>query len=282
MMSDRILLDELIALTGTANEDNLGDVFLDAISLSSRISDPFVHQIAEYPLSRLRSLAANAGFGWKLFASPPSLQRKLQNIEVLQLFAIERALHELCYACEMVEASSAKTWGGSTPTRFYLNSIYHYVSSLFLIDTSSPKQKGLPMGGTVVRALHPMGLARFLAPVQIVLNKPFGKDTSFGGAILRLRHSYLVHGNFSPRNIEYLVAQTEIREPAQKQKFVLLVWELFHEVIMLRLNLIGLLTDSDIQIEKVMLTYLESALSSRKQEDMVHRGSSSQGAQPQR
>jgi hypothetical protein len=110
-----------------------------------------------------------------------------------------------------------------------------------------------------------MGLSNLLDPLRQVLEKPFGKDATFGDAILRLRHSYLVHGTFSPRNIEYLVAQTQMRDTSQQEHFAFLVWDLFHEVIVLRLKIIALVTESKISVEAAVLHYLTAVLKPNKE-----------------
>ena len=260
MANDIQLLEEIRIITADVDNYNVGDVLIQAMDKRSCITDPLLRQLAEIPMFHLRSIAARAEYGWKLFADPTVLPKSLEDVEILQLFAIEAALHELCYACETLESTAATTWGGSTPTRFYLNSIYHYVSSMFLVDTSSPKQKDLPMGGTVIRAIHPMGLASILDPIKCVLDQPFGQGMTFGDAIVRLRHSYLVHGTFSPRNVEYLVAQTQMREPSQQMRFASMVWDLFLETILLRLRIVAMLTASNISVKDVVLRYLASVL----------------------
>lgn len=260
MNADIQLLEELETIRADAGSHNVGDAIIRAIEIRSRIADPLIHQLADVPMFHLRGLAVRADYGWQLFANPPTLPKVLEDVEVLQLFAIEAALHELGYALENVEVTAVATWGGSTPTRFYLNSIYHYVSSMFLVDTSSPKHKNMPMGGTVIRALHPIGLASLLEPIKRILGQPFGEGATFGDAILGFRHSFLVHGTFSPRNVEYLVAQTKMREPSQQMRFSAMVWDLFHETILLRLRIIAMLTASNISVVAVVQRYLVSVL----------------------
>jgi|GEM_PF-1034404 hypothetical protein len=251
-------LERIHALLLSADQDNIGDVLLQVLAVRSRISNPLARMTAEPMLASLRRMAAKADLGWRVFATPPLLPRPLDDVEVLQLVSLEWALHELCYACESVELSAATTWGGSTPTRFYLNSIYHYVSSMFLLDTSSPRQKDLPIGGTAIRALHPMGLAALVDPVARILSQPLTPHITLGDTILRLRHSYLVHGDFSPRRIEYLIAQSEMRDPAQNELFATLIWDLFHELILFRLRIMALMTHEGIRVEPAILRYLAS------------------------
>ena len=135
---------------------------------------------------------------------------------------------------------------------------------MFLIDTSSPKQKGLPVGGTVIKALDPMGLAYLLDPLTVILNQQLTSQITFGDTILRLRHSYLVHGDFSPRRIEYLIAQSQIRRPQQIERFVSLLWDLFYQIIILRLTIVAFFTHEGIHIESAILSYLQSISPLRK------------------
>ncbi len=256
--SDQALLAQIVRLASSARESDIGDSLVSAVGIAARLTGPAAAEVAEGQLHSLRSLAARAQVGWPLFAKPMLPSRGLTDIEVLQLFSVERVLHEFCFACETLEETAALTWGGSTPTRFYLNSIYHYASSLFLIDKSKENHRGLPLGGNVILALHPMGLAQLLDPVNAVLSKPFGNDVTLGDAILRLRHSYLVHGELSPANIEYLVGQTSMRDPRQQALFASLVWQLFHQVIILDLRVVAILSHLRIDIDQLLHRYMTS------------------------
>lgn len=258
--ADRLHLEHLARLESSAAPSNLADVLEEAVRTASRIVDPRAQQLAQLSLHKLRSIASQADSGWILTSNPPAVPAPLQDIQVIQLVGIISALHELCYGFEMVDASSAIGWGGSGSTRFYLNSIYHYVSSLFLLDRSEPSHKGMPMGGTVIMALHPMGVSYVLDPVREVLDRSFGSKLTFGDTILRLRHSYLVHGTFSPTKIEYLVAQTEMRSLAQQLEFSNLAWDLFHQIMILRLRLVALLTATGIEVHQVVVRYMLALL----------------------
>ena len=234
----------------------LGDTIIAAVKIFDEIEDPEVIHLAELAMIKLRKLAAKAEPTTTLFVDPPKLNRKLTADEFLQLFRIEMAVHELCYACEMVQHAAEVTWGGSTGTRFYLNSIYYYTSSLFLIDTSKRTHKNLSMGGTVIRALVPMGLGWLLDPIKELLSESFG-EINLGQAILNLRHSDLVHGDFSLERVEYLVRQTQMRNPNNMERFAHLIWRLFHRVIILDLRLLSLLASSGMDPGVVMQQYIK-------------------------
>jgi hypothetical protein len=248
------LLHKLNDLVESATPDNLGDIFARAIETRGQIKGAYQYQ-AEFSLTELRSFASQAEIGWKLFSEPIVPNRVLSDRGILQIVGVERAVHELCYCFERIEQVATLTWGGSSPSRFYLNSIYHYVSSMFLIDTSKKTHKDLPMGGTVIRALSPMGLSDLLSPIKKVLQQPLG-DVSFGDAVLKLRHSHLVHGDFSPERFEYLVAESEMRIPEQQEKLSAIAWDLFYELILLNLKLIAVLTASNANIEEVIVRYI--------------------------
>jgi hypothetical protein len=112
------------------------------------------------------------------------------------------------------------------------------------------------MGGTVIRALFPMGLAEILEPIRDILNQPLG-ETTFGQTILNLRHSDLVHGDFSPERVEYLIRQTQIRDPKQQEQFAHLIWLLFHRLVILHLKLMALIAASGKDIGAVTIRYLQ-------------------------
>lgn len=254
---DAARLEKLAALLEQAPSSPIGDTLSAALQVFEQLEHPMARRIAEEALRGLRVFASRAQLDTLLFASPPSLPRELTDIEFVQLVRIEMTIHELCYCCEMIQHSTDLTSGGSSSTRFYLNGFYHYTSSLFLVDTSKPTHKNLPMGGTVIRALQPMGIADLLKPVKSILDEQFG-TISFGQTILNLRHSDLVHGDFSPERVEYLISQTQFRDPDQQELFAHLIWQFFHRLILLDLNLLALIASSGKDFGVVMMNYLRS------------------------
>jgi hypothetical protein len=254
---DGARLESLVDLLEKSSSLPIGDAFNAAIQIFEELEDPVAIHFAEEAMRGLRSVASRAPYDSQLFSNPPTLPREITDLEFIQLDRVGMSLHELCYCCEMVQNSSDKTSGGSTPTRFYLNGIYNYTSSLFLIDTSKPSHKGLPMGGKVILVLYPLGLAEILEPIQSILNEPFGEIT-FGEAILKNRHSDLVHGDFSPKRVEYLIDQTHMRDPKQQELFTQLIWRFFHRLIVLYLKITSLLASSDKEIGVTMLRYLQA------------------------
>ena len=242
MTNDAKLLEDIGRVIQSATPDNLGDKFIDVISLRKQFLDPFSLSLAEAALKNLRILVVQSEIGWPLFKSPILPKRNLNDLEIIQLIALESALNELCYCCEMVEYSSVITWGGATPTRFYLNGFYHYTSAMFLIDAKKDSHKNLTMGGTAILALSPLGLSGFLDPIKVILLTPLGGGYSFGEAILRVRNRYLVHGDFSPERIEDFVTETQMRTKIQQEKFSALVWDLFYEVLLLELRIKAIMT----------------------------------------
>jgi len=263
-MRDEIFLQQLDQIVEKVTEDNLGDYLLISIKVLEKLQNPISRRIAEKPMSYLRHKAAGADIGWNLFETPIKSVEKLNTIEHIQIVALASALHELCYGFENIEIAANKGWGGSPATRFYLNSIYHYLSSMFLIDESRPSHERFEMGGTVVKVLHPLGIDNILERIKNVLEKPFGNSFSFGESILKLRHSYLVHGDFSPKRTEYLVTETEMRNPVQQEKFSALLWELFYEVILLRLQVLAYFTNLNVNHEEIIHDYMLEISQGRK------------------
>lgn len=257
-MKDRDRLETIRSKVAKANQNNLADILEESLQDYLKITDLELSTIAEEALSGLRFMASGADFGWRLSVNPLMPDRSLSDIEILQLVGIERALNEMSYGFEMVEKSAEEGWGGSSSTRYYLNSLYHYISSLFLIDTSKKTHRGLPMGGTIIRALDPIGLSKILEPVSAVLKRTFGKKFTFGEAILMRRHSFLVHGTFSPKNIEYLVGDTQMRDFSQQLAFRKHMWDLFYHVVLLRLRILSVLTKLNIQFDEIVSRYLSN------------------------
>jgi hypothetical protein len=249
-------LDKLLSLLHESASSPIGDTLQSAIKIFEELEDPIAIYLAEEAMRGIRSYASRAEFDSKLFSSPPSLPRDISDLEFIQLYRVGSSVHELCYCCEMVQDASAKTSGGSTPTLFYLNGIYNYISSLFLIDTSKPSHKNLPMGGKVILVFHPLEIAEILDSIKEILDEPFGEIT-FGEAVLKNRHSDLVHGDFSPKRVEYLISLTNMRDPKQRELFTHFIWRFFHRLIVLNLKISSLIASSGKNIGVVMLRYMK-------------------------
>ena len=140
--------------------------------------------------------------------------------------------------------------------RFYINSIYYYVYSLFLVDATKDSHKGLSMGGSAISALYPIGLDDLLKPINSVLVKSVSDKFNFGKVIQRRRNKRLVHGNFSIQEIENLAVETRLRDSDQQLKFRVLIWELFHRTLVFDLRLVSIFTFLNVDIEKVSRSYL--------------------------
>ncbi len=111
------------------------------------------------------------------------------------------------------------------------------------------------MGGTIFKVLHSLGLSDLLDPIQNVLDQAMGNGISFGETVRKFRNDYLVHGRFSPIDIELIAQQSQIRDLRQRIRWVDLMWDLFYQSLLLRLKLIALLTDSGIDFEKLATKY---------------------------
>jgi len=255
---DQDKVEHIGTLIARAEPSNIGDVFEEAVSTRKQIGNAFALRFAEVPLQVLRGIAARAKIGWPLFANPPRPSAALSDSQTLQLIGVEMALHELCYCCERLQESADITSGGSSSTRFYINGVYYYVTSLFLVDKTKPSHDGLPMGGTIVMALHPIGLAHLLAPIDAILNMSFGTALTFGDTIRKLRNVHLVHGDFSPEKFEFLVADSNMRDPAQQERLAATIWDLFYELLLLDLKVTGAITDLNPNIPAIISRYAAS------------------------
>lgn len=248
--NDFAIIYKIEKLASNPSEYNIGDALGEALALLSVIKDETGRQLAGIFLSRLRTFARRAEVGWQAFSSVPKPSHRLSDGETIQLFLIEETLHEFCYGAERVNEVSSAAGETSTPIRFYVNSLYHYVSTLYLLD-----KKNSAMGGTIFKVFDSLGLSYLLVPIQAVLDKPLGKGISFGETVRQFRNDY-VHGRFSPIDIESIVRQSEIRDQRQRIRLVDLMWELFYQSLLLRLELIAILTASGIDLEKLMAKFL--------------------------
>lgn len=228
----------------------MGDLLAEALALSSAIKEETGKELAGIFLSQLRTFARHAEIGWQLFSSVPETSHRLSDEEAIQLFLIEQTLHEFCYGIETVNDVSSIAGEISTPIRFYVNSLYHYISALYLLD-----RKKSDMGGAIFKALQPLGLTGLLDHIQDVLDQPIGNGISFGETVRKFHNYWLVHGRFSPIDIEPIAQQSQIRDKSQRIRWVDLMRELFYHSLLLRLRLIAILTASGIDLEKLAAKY---------------------------
>lgn len=237
---------ELVSIGGNLNKDTIGDSMMRAIALRSIILDPFLRAKADEILDRIRAFTRDADLGWRIFETPMTADEKLTEIQVWQLIAIIGTLQEFNYLSERVEEASLFTFENSAPVRFYVNGVFHYLTALFLLDFKDNKKKGFVRPGTLIKALAPMGLERLLEPIYEIFDRPFGEEMTYGQTVLSVRNKGFVHGSFSPENIERLVKDSHIFSEVQKMRFVQNHWDLFDRIIILRLQLISILTFEEV------------------------------------
>ncbi|HEY4667040.1 MAG TPA: hypothetical protein VIH26_07035 [Anaerolineales bacterium] len=240
----------MLGLVMSANPENVGDVYEAALDIAGSISDPISHHRAEQYISQIRGLARQADIGWKLFDKATAAARPLTDEEIIQVMTLASTWLTFCYGAERLDEASAVTGPDSTPVRFYINSLYHYIASLYLLEKDTD-----PIGGTVYKTLSPLGLAHFLDPIKTVLDEPMN-GISFGETIRKIRNDFLVHGVFSPSDIAPVVGQTRLRDMTQVLRLADLIWELFNRSFVLRLRLISLLTDLGVDPAQVIARYL--------------------------
>jgi len=243
-------LQDLIQISGKLTRDNIGDVMLRAIADKAAIIDLEILVASDRIVEKLRDYVRNADIGWKIFEHPIMANLELSDMRVWQLIGIAGTLMEVNYCFERIEEASYFTFENSAPVRFYVNGIFHYVSSLFLLDYYDNKKKNLPYPGTVVKVLHPLGLTQLLDPVYQVLNRPFGRNLSYGQTIPGNRNKHFVHGTFSPENIKDLVGDSNIFDNVQRQRFIQNHWDLYDRLILLRLRLLSILTALNVNFDK--------------------------------
>jgi hypothetical protein len=251
---DDELVSEILALTLAVNPNNLGDNYVQAVELYRQIRNVDKQQLGEYYVAQIRSLARQAEIGWKVFAAPPNAPRPLSEDEQIRLVTIIATLHAFCYGVERLDEASFVTGPGSTPVRFYINSLYHYIAALYLLEKG-----GDPIGGMVFKTLAPMGLSDLLNQVKTVLDKPMEGGISFGETIRKIRNGFLVHGSFSPDDVATIVKMTQLRDMTQVIHLTNLIWELFNQSFILKLKLIALLTASGVNLDDLMKKFIAKA-----------------------
>jgi hypothetical protein len=91
-----------------------------------------------------------------------------------------------------------------------------------------------------------MGLEGFLEPVYKIFDRQFGEEKTYGETILAVRNKQFVHGSFSPENVQRVVKDSHIFDELQRARFVQNHWDLFDQLVILRLKLISTVAYSNI------------------------------------
>ena len=245
-MLDDINLELLNQIVKNLNHEIIGDAMERAIVIQTAIVDPVTRAESENRLDFIRDYARNAAIGWIIYKEPIKVEAALSDNQIWQLLGLMGTLLELNYCFERIEEVTLFTFVNSAPVRFYVNGIFHYITTLFLLDLKQNRHMKLPYPGTVVKVLDPLGLSQLLDPIYKVLNRSFGRETSYGGTILKNRNKQFVHGSFSPENIQDLVEDTNIFDEHQKVRFMQNHWDLYNRLIVLRLQIISILTQQNI------------------------------------
>lgn len=249
-MLDNPHINILAEISRTLNKDNIGDSLDRAIAINSIIINPEAKMEANIILDRIRSFARGADMGWKVFQEPVKPDIKLTELQTLQIMAIAGTLLELNYSFERIEEASLFTFENSAPVRFYIYSVFQYITALFLLDKQGNTKQGFAYPGTVIKVLQPIELADLLHPVYKIFNRPFGKEKTYGETILAVRNKSFVHGNFSPENIKRVVKDSNIFNEEQKFRLINNHWDIFDRLIVLRLQLISILSYLNINPDK--------------------------------
>ncbi len=253
---DTAPLDELIKLANNINPNNIGDAMTRAVALRSVILDSELRARSDEVLDKLRSFSRRADIGWKIFEKPIAPELHLTEMQIWQLLAIEGTLMEFNYSFERVEEASMFTFESSAPVRFYVNGIFHYLTTLFLLDTKNNEKKGFLRPGTLIKVLQPIGLDDLLDPVYQVFDRPFGEELTYGQTVLSIRNKQFVHGSFSSENIQKTVADSRIFDLKQKMKFLQCHWDVYDKLIILRLQLLSILSLANIRLDEFSLSRL--------------------------
>lgn len=251
--SDEIV-GEILKLALSVTPNNVGDIYVRTVELYTQIQKSDKQQMGEYYIAQVRSIARQAEIGWKIFTTSPITSHPLSEEEQIQIIMIISTLHTFCYGVERLDEASFVTGADSPPVRFYINSLYHYIAALYLLN----KEKD-PIGGMVYKTLSPMGLSPLLDEVKAVLDKPMEGGISFGETIRRIRNDFLVHGSFSPDDISSIVKTTQLQDMTQRLHLTNLIWELFNQSVILKLKLLALLTASGVDPIKLARDYIAKA-----------------------
>lgn len=241
-MLDNYHLNELRKIANSMRQDNIGDLFERALVIKAAIIESSISTEAGRELNAIREFAKKAEYGWKCFNEPIQPNCQLSEKQTWQLITLAGTLQELLFCFEKVEEEAFFNFAHSTPVRFFVNGIFHYVSAMFLLDWKRNRSKRLPHPGTVIKVLNPIGLGDLLDPIYEILDRKFGQEFSYGETIRNNRNRHFVHGSFSPENIQGLVKDSNIFSESQKIRFMQSHWDLYDRLLFFNLQIISLVT----------------------------------------
>lgn len=254
MDKDIDLLGRIQKIIPTLSTDNVGDIYTRALDLLMQVTIEYNKLIGESYIAQIREFGRNAEIGWKLFDNPIKPSTQLDDEQQIQVLTIIVALHTFCYGVERLEEASIRTGPTSTPVRFYINSIYHYIADLYLLG----KDKD-PIGGIIYKTLDPIGLSALLNPVIEVIDRPLETGISFGETIKAISTDQFFHGTYWQEDICTILGTTECDGLRQTQKLNLLIWELFNRTFILKLHLMSVLTALGTKPNELIARYFSGA-----------------------
>ncbi len=137
---------------------------------------------------------------------------------------IVHTLKQVLYGFDQLDALGTDVGPGSPTMAFYLNSIYNYVTLLFLLDG-----KDKPIAGSVYPALERHGLAVLLDPVKAVLDEPLG-GTTFGEAIRVFRNKAIVHSTHADADLERIYEAVNMSRSENQMRWQELLERLYDAI----------------------------------------------------
>lgn len=128
-------------------------------------------------------------------------------------------LKQFLYGFEtLIELDAAD---GSPAKAFFMNSIYNYIATFFLLDADRK-----PPGGSIYPALQRHGLTHLIDPVRLVLNQSLGR-TTFGEVIRVFRNEAFVHPDYRDSDLNRSYVDVDMLEPANQSRFQELLVNLY-------------------------------------------------------
>ncbi len=153
----------------------------------------------------------------------------MANLDETAVFLVH-AVKQFCFGFETMNEVSDSVEAGSPLQAFYMNAIYHYVATFYLIDG-----EGKPMGGAFYPALKQHGLERLLDPVRQVLGTPLG-ETTFGEVVRVFRNKVLVHTQYGDADLRRIYAAADMEDPAVQARFRDGLFRVYIETKLLRVR----------------------------------------------
>lgn len=151
---------------------------------------------------------------------------ELSEREQEQVGLILASLREFSYGFDQAMSIARFVNPVAPQSRFYVNSLYHYLAAYYLVS-GERKMRDVLKG---------LGCGDLLGSVEAILDTPLG-DTVFHRILATFRNKFLVHPSFTVDPIQDMHKQFDLRNKENADRFMGLIYRLCEQTKNLCLGL---------------------------------------------